>query len=87
MIHAIEIGNSEEEGRETMKKFKQTKGGSQPGLVAKVPAACQLCGGSFGQTAIDGKTRQGRWGWMCRGCHSAYGCGLGIGKGQEYRLS
>lgn len=35
-------------------------------------------------TFIDGKTQFGPWAMMCPECHTAYGCGLGLGLGQKY---
>lgn len=70
-----------------MKVYRQVEGGSQPGLVAHPPLSCQLCGGKMGKVAYDARTRQGRWGWLCHACFGIYSVGLGIGKGQKYRLS
>lgn len=50
------------------------------------PQQCQLCGRKFedGYSYIDGKTAMGSWADMCGDCHKQFGCGLGVGKGQEY---
>lgn len=44
---------------------------------------CDICG-TVPQKIVDGKTRQGPWGMMCRPCHKIYGVGLGTGRGQLY---
>lgn len=31
----------------------------------------------------DGKTRQGRWAYMCEACFAVHGVGLGLGRGQR----
>lgn len=36
--------------------------------------------------AIDGKTVHGPWANMCEDCFTFYGVGLGLGKGQTYRV-
>jgi hypothetical protein len=41
---------------------------------------------------VDCKTARrspgrGRWGMLCTKCHSAFGTGLGTGKGQLYQLN
>jgi transposase-like protein len=33
---------------------------------------------------IDGKTKIGKWAFMCKECHKTYGVGFGLGKGQRY---
>ena len=49
------------------------------------PEKCDLCGtGLEGQAFVDGKTRMGPWGIMCRPCHKTKGVGLGLGRGQLY---
>ena len=45
---------------------------------------CQICGGEFGVTFIDGAMARGSWAIMCKACHNQIGCGLGVGRGQEY---
>ena len=42
---------------------------------------CQLC---YSKTAtVDGKTKMGPWAFMCEACHTVFGVGLGVGKGQR----
>ena len=35
---------------------------------------------------IDGKTRMGKWAIMTQTSYSKYGVGLGLGRGQRFRL-
>lgn len=35
---------------------------------------------------VDGKTSIGPWANMCMPCYKTHGIGLGMGKGQEYKL-
>ena len=49
------------------------------------PAKCDICRESLeGKEFVDGKTRMGPWGVMCRDCHKEHGWGLGLGRGQLY---
>jgi len=50
------------------------------------PAKCDLCQKPIGKTFIDGATQYGPWANMCPSCHKARGRGLGMGKGQKYKL-
>jgi hypothetical protein len=43
---------------------------------------CKLKGIKF-PAAIDGRTVDGRWAYMCVPHHEAHGVGLGMGKGQR----
>lgn len=45
---------------------------------------CELCE-KKDNILVDGRTRFGYWAWMCRGCHSRVGVGLGTGCGQKYK--
>jgi hypothetical protein len=47
---------------------------------------CQVCGTDLRKKNIfvDGRLLGGPWAILCRGCHEAYGVGLGTGKGQMY---
>jgi hypothetical protein len=67
--------------------WRQTKGGSKPGCIGSVPEKCDLCGTYMVklEPAYDTNTRMGPWAWACLDCFTAYGRGLGIGRGQEYR--
>ncbi len=65
---------------------KQGKMAEQKKWVGDKPTKCDLCGGTIRRTFIDGKTRMGPWGIMCRSCHFVNGVGLGTGKGQRYLL-
>ncbi len=44
--------------------------------------SCQLCR-TRKPAVIDGKTIMGTWAFMCQRCHTQYGVGLGLGKGQK----
>jgi len=48
--------------------------------------ACQLCGAERCEVIVDGATRSGPWAYMCVDCHKEAGYGLGIGRGQMYKL-
>lgn len=58
------------------------------------PTSCDFCKQPLGilptQEAnfVDGKTiHQGCWGIMCLDCHNIHGVGLGLGRGQKYKLT
>lgn len=53
--------------------------------MGDAPTECQIGKEPITDFFVDGKTRQGPWGFMCATCHSRYGYGLGTGKGQSYR--
>lgn len=48
------------------------------------PEQCDICHGPIDEWFVDGKTRFGPWGDMCKQCFGMYGIGLGTGKGQKY---
>ena len=50
------------------------------------PTTCDICHKPFTDTMLDARTTSGRWGLLCPDCHKDYGVGIGIGRGQEYRL-
>jgi hypothetical protein len=50
---------------------------------SKLPDNCEVCGEPIVDTFIDGDTGKG-WALMCEKCHTKFGFGLGIGKGQKY---
>jgi hypothetical protein len=50
------------------------------------PVKCDLCQKAITKTFVDGATQYGPWANMCPSCHKARGRGLGIGKGQKYKL-
>lgn len=52
--------------------------------LGKVPTECDLCHEAISGVFIDGKTQMGPWACMCAACHNAFGCDLGLGKGQKY---
>jgi hypothetical protein len=54
--------------------------------MGHLPDKCQICERRLTDTFVDGKINGGVWGIMCPACHKLYGNGLGIGKGQQYRL-
>ena len=47
---------------------------------------CDLCDKDSLQEYVDGKTAMGPWANMCLDCFKIFGKGLGLGKGQHYRL-
>lgn len=49
------------------------------------PRRCDICRHPFGEHFYDARTRDGRWGLLCRPCFEIEGVGLGTGKGQKYR--
>lgn len=54
--------------------------------IGKVPAKDSF-GAHIGQEFIDGRTRPGGpWAIMTPTNHDRYGHGLGVGRGQKYRL-
>jgi hypothetical protein len=52
--------------------------------VLPLRPTCDVCGS--GPAAVDGKTAQGAWGYMCEDCHRSFGFDggrqLGMGVGQ-----
>jgi hypothetical protein len=54
--------------------------------IGPAPTDCDICHRQIKKIFVDGATRQGPWGNMCLPCHSAFGVGLGTGKGQRYEL-
>jgi hypothetical protein len=54
--------------------------------LVKVPMACEVGQEPLDSVAIDGKTKMGPWAWMCEDCHRRIGTGIGLGKGQKYKL-
>lgn len=52
--------------------------------VGEPPAVCDICLHHIRDTFIDGATLKGPWASMCPPCHTRYGVGLGLGKGQQY---
>jgi len=51
--------------------------------VERLPK-CDFCGRI---ARYDGRTKDGRWAYMCEGCFAIRGIGLGLGKGQELILA
>jgi hypothetical protein len=56
--------------------------------MGTAPDLCDLCNECITETFVDGKTtiNNGSWGILCPTCHMKYGCGLGLGCGQQYEL-
>jgi len=50
------------------------------------PTHCDVCGDTLKDSFIDGRTKTGFWAIMCEACHKEFGVGLGVGKGQKYKL-
>lgn len=53
-------------------------------FIGPPPENCDLCGRFIALEFIDGATKLGPWGYLCPGCHTRHGYGLGTGKGQRY---
>jgi len=51
-----------------------------------VPTECNICNEPIKETFVDGRTKTGFWAIMCPACHKEFGVGLGIGRGQEYKI-
>lgn len=65
-------------------KYRLTKGGSNSKLEINNDGVCQICDSRDLNTIIDGRTKAGRWAWMCETCHSIIGVGFGVGFGQRF---
>lgn len=50
------------------------------------PTKCDMNGETIKDEFVDGALRNGVWGILCPYCHKNYGVGLGIGRGQRYKL-
>jgi hypothetical protein len=51
---------------------------------------CDLCSTNLlihDQYYVDGKTQLGPWANMCIGCHTRFGRGIGLGRGQKYKVT
>lgn len=48
--------------------------------------ACQICGKEISSILVDGRIHSGQWAVMCFSCFQRAGVGLGVGKGQKYKL-
>jgi hypothetical protein len=49
------------------------------------PGHCELCKRKIGDVFVDGRVETvGKWALLCPSCHTALGCGLGTGLGQQY---
>ena len=51
-----------------------------------LPKTCDICKEPLKRFFIDGKTKLGPWAIMCLNCHSDFGVGTGLGKGQKYSI-
>jgi hypothetical protein len=45
---------------------------------------CSICRTEPEKVLYDAQTKSGLWAVLCQRCFSAYGIGLGTGKGQKY---
>ncbi len=54
--------------------------------IGEAPKRCDLCTDKLVSTWVDGRTTAGVWANMCPRCHLSRGVGLGIGKGQMYKV-
>lgn len=68
-------------------RYIQVEGGSNEGAENDMSGTCDMCGKKACKEIVDGATRVGSWANMCKACHKVYGRGLGVGKGQLYRLA
>jgi len=50
------------------------------------PTVCNICKLPLGKEMVDGRTHWRVWACMCTRCYVINGVGLGVGKGQHYRL-
>lgn len=66
----------QEEKKTTVKIWSGTK-----------PKECDICHRTISNIFIDGATTLGSWANMCFACHKIYGKGLGLGKGQKYKIN
>ena len=48
------------------------------------PQDCDICHKKLSDSFVDGATTMGPWAIMCQTCFSAFGVGLGTGRGQRY---
>ena len=78
-----------------MKKFVQVEGGSKEGSpwLGSTPTKCDLCSSNIQDEFVDGVVLHiagipGNFGWaiMCSNCHKSFGRGLGLGRGQKYKV-
>ena len=69
--------------RKVIKRDKLIHVDSASALMA---SECQLCSEPTIEEGYDARTNTGRWGWLCRPCFERVGTGLGLGKGQHYRV-
>jgi hypothetical protein len=57
----------------------------------KVLLECDFCGINLlvqDEYYVDGVTKpHGYWANMCIGCHTRFGRGLGLGRGQKYKVT
>ena len=53
--------------------------------LSPAPTKCDICGVAITNSFVDGATMAGPWACLCNGCHTAYGRGLGLGRGQRYK--
>lgn len=54
--------------------------------MGAVPSHCDVCRSRLDRDFVDGQLRMGVWGNVCLPCHGKYGVGLGVGRGQQYRI-
>jgi hypothetical protein len=52
--------------------------------ASTAPAICDICERPITDKFVDGATLVGPWGHMCPSCHARMGCGIGVGRGQQY---
>ncbi len=54
--------------------------------IGTIPTVYQITDTKITNEFIDGRTLNGAWAIMHPDAHKKYGCGLGTGRGQKYRL-
>lgn len=59
------------------------------GWMCGRPTECDICAKPLKTEVVDGKMNRqagGHWAYMCVPCHTLQGVGLGVGRGQRYKL-
>ena len=55
--------------------------------LSSVSPRCEVTGEPITDVFVDGRVKHpGQWAIMSVSAHTRYGCGLGRGRGQRYRL-
>ena len=54
--------------------------------ISPAPTECQMCESELKEVFYDARMCYGSWALLCEGCFDIFGVGLGLGRGQKYRL-